>query len=284
MPSSVLHCLLYDRRERTAKSKLTIINTVEREQKVCEGFKNRHGKPLNHSLFNKAVHTSCYKLILLHLKPLSNTSRSDRYEFIPDDNRCMPMIKYECSPVCSSIVTERNSLYSHEQVCANEDLNVDLPIRDNGYFVSSHGDNEQPTYFTDKNNSNNDDVHICPVIILTPERSKPIDHNDHDESNNLQQISIHLDTPTTSSSNTPTINCTSETCITSTDSCQHSRFRRKRKNNMRNRKMIQFRQNHNASSSRRSVRIKSTFKSATPNPQTTDMSRLFSTAFDELCS
>ncbi|CAF3425220.1 unnamed protein product [Rotaria socialis] len=142
MPSSVLHCLLYDRRERTAKSKLTIINTVEREQKVCEGFKNRHGKPLNHSLFNKAVHTSCYKLILLHLKPLSNTSRSDRHEFIPDDNRCMPMIKYECSPVCSSIVTEQDSLYSHEQVCANEDLNVDLPILGNGYFVSSHGDND----------------------------------------------------------------------------------------------------------------------------------------------
>jgi hypothetical protein len=30
--------------------------------------------------------------------------------------------------------------------------------------------------------------------------------------------------------------------------------------------------------------MKSTFKSATPSPQATDMSRLFSTAFDELCS
>jgi hypothetical protein len=52
----------------------------------------------------------------------------------------MSTITDECSPGCSAIATEQNSLYSHKPVGVNEDLNVDLPILDNGYLVSSHGD------------------------------------------------------------------------------------------------------------------------------------------------
>ncbi|CAF4148212.1 unnamed protein product [Rotaria magnacalcarata] len=60
MPSQIVHCLLCDRRERTARSKFTTIMTVERQEKIYEGYENRHGKSLNYSLINKKVHVSCY--------------------------------------------------------------------------------------------------------------------------------------------------------------------------------------------------------------------------------
>ncbi|CAM4758590.1 unnamed protein product [Rotaria magnacalcarata] len=36
MPSQIVHCLLCDRRERTARSKFTTIMTVERQEKIYE--------------------------------------------------------------------------------------------------------------------------------------------------------------------------------------------------------------------------------------------------------
>ncbi|CAF3938297.1 unnamed protein product [Rotaria sp. Silwood1] len=364
MPSPVIHCVLCDRRERIARSKLTIITTVEREQKVYEGYKKRFGQPLNYSLLNKTVHTSCYKTITVRLKSLSNRSITSPHRCIPYDNCCISMLTNESSHECSSIAIERNSFDLHEPVDVNENLKIDLPMVDNSCVLSSNGENddlfssnqythsfdtsnelhnrqpfidrtnedvslsppdinycstiaigftssqlnnesvvqngtingnkktfnmdlatntssEQSKYFIDHSNSNNNDVHICPVTVLTPERSEPMDST-HYESNNFQQNCIHLDTSTTSSSNTSTINYTSERCITSTASCPHGRFKRKLKKKVV--KQIQREQNYNVSSSRRSFRIKSTFKVATPNPETSDMSRFFSTSFDELCS
>ncbi|CAF3390230.1 unnamed protein product, partial [Rotaria sp. Silwood2] len=360
MPSPVIHCVLCDRRERIARSKLTIITTVEREQKVYEGYQKRFGQPLNYSLLNKTVHTSCYKRITVRLKPLSNRSITSPHKCIPYDNCCISMLTNESSHECSSIAIERNSFDLHEPVGVNENLKIDLPMVDNSCVLSSNGENddlissnqythsfdtsnqlhnrqpfidrtnedvslsppdinycstiaigftssqlndesvvqngtingnkntfnmdlptntssEQSKYFTDHSNSNNNDVHICPVIVMTPERSEPMDSTHYYESNNFQQNCIHLDTST--------INYTSERCITSTASCQpcqHGRFKRKLKKKVV--KQIQREQNYNVSSSRRSFRIKSTFKVATPNPQTSDISRLFSTSFDELCS
>ncbi|CAM4837602.1 unnamed protein product [Rotaria magnacalcarata] len=66
--------------------------------------------------------------ITSRLNPLSYISIASPHKYIPYDNRCMSTITYECSPVY-----------------VNEDLNADLPILDNIYFVSSHDDLDTPT-------------------------------------------------------------------------------------------------------------------------------------------
>ncbi|CAF3423350.1 unnamed protein product [Rotaria sp. Silwood2] len=75
MPSEVVHCVLCDRRERGARSKYTTITTVERQEKIYEGYKKRYGQPLNYCLIKKKVHVACYSSITFGLKALSTVNK-----------------------------------------------------------------------------------------------------------------------------------------------------------------------------------------------------------------
>ena len=78
MPSEILHCVLYDRRNRAERSKFTKTTTSERQEKIYEGYKKRNGYSLNHSLMNKKIHISCYNTFTFGLDPVTSVNKTGR--------------------------------------------------------------------------------------------------------------------------------------------------------------------------------------------------------------
>jgi hypothetical protein len=65
MPSKIRLCLLCNRYDRTNRSNYSRICTVERERKLCEGYRRRHnGQEFNQPMLNKLVHKKCYNQIV----------------------------------------------------------------------------------------------------------------------------------------------------------------------------------------------------------------------------
>ena len=111
MPSSVIHCLLCERRKRIARSKTTTINTAEQEQKVCEGYKIRFGRQLSHALINKNVHTTCYKITTLGLKPLTVRQKVGGPKRISHIKCSTSIATKKSSHECLPIVIDSNSFH-----------------------------------------------------------------------------------------------------------------------------------------------------------------------------
>ena len=119
---------------------MTTISTAEQEQKVCEGYKTRFGHQLSHSLINKNVHTACYKITTLGLKPLTVRKKVGRPKRISYIKRSMSMATKKSSHECLPIVIDSNPFHSNESVCVDEDLNCKLTVLGNNCLLSSHDD------------------------------------------------------------------------------------------------------------------------------------------------
>ncbi|CAF4064432.1 unnamed protein product [Rotaria sp. Silwood2] len=78
MPSKIILCILCGKKSRSARSKYTKICTSEREEKIREGYRRRHGKELNTSLLNQQVHVVCYKSLVFDLVPVSTITKTGR--------------------------------------------------------------------------------------------------------------------------------------------------------------------------------------------------------------
>jgi hypothetical protein len=64
MPNKIRFCVLCNRYDRTNRSNYTRIYTVERENKLLEGYRRRYnGQELNQPMLNKLVHHKCYNQI-----------------------------------------------------------------------------------------------------------------------------------------------------------------------------------------------------------------------------
>lgn len=79
MSNKLRYCLLCKRYDRLLRrTNYTRISTVEREEKLREGYRRRYnGEELNQPLLNQTVHRKCYDKIVQYLPSIDETNPSD---------------------------------------------------------------------------------------------------------------------------------------------------------------------------------------------------------------
>ena len=127
MSSEVVHCYLCDRRERGARSKVTTVGTVERQQKIYDGYQRLHVRSLNYPLVDKKVHASCYRAVTFGLSSVSDmkmTGRPKRYQHPPRvvSEAISILLNLPTSPINDN----RNYLHQNQQHSTSAQLNLDI--------------------------------------------------------------------------------------------------------------------------------------------------------------
>jgi hypothetical protein len=79
MSNKIRYCLLCERHDgRTKRRGYTRIYTVEREEKLREGYRHRYnGQEINQPVLNQLVHQKCYNKIIQYIPSVDESTPSN---------------------------------------------------------------------------------------------------------------------------------------------------------------------------------------------------------------
>ncbi|CAF1497842.1 unnamed protein product [Adineta ricciae] len=150
MPAKGILCVICGTRGRYRRSQFTKICTIEREEKIREGYRRRLKKELNSSLFNEQIHLSCYKSLVYDIGPLSINSGAGRSRRRKCYSRQLPHSNSSLTVVTSDRSTFTITSYDLSTASNNTDV----------FPTTCSNENERPNYdcndITDMNSSLND--------------------------------------------------------------------------------------------------------------------------------